>query len=202
MNNPDGNIAARSDESGRPVILQVLPALETGGVERGTVDIAGAIVEAGGTALVASTGGGMLHALQRMGARHIELPLASKNPVTIRRNVARLASVIESFGVDLVHARSRAPAWSALWAARRTGRPFVTTFHAPYSLNLPFKKLYNSVMARGARVICISHFIRQHVQQTYNVPADRLRLVHRGVDLEVFDPARVSPERVIQLAQR
>lgn len=202
MNNPDGNIAARSDESGRPVILQVLPALETGGVERGTVDIAGAIVEAGGTALVASTGGGMLHALQRMGARHIELPLASKNPVTIRRNVARLASVIESFGVDLVHARSRAPAWSALWAARRTGRPFVTTFHAPYSLNLPFKKLYNSVMAGGARVICISHFIRQHVQQTYNVPADRLRLVHRGVDLEVFDPARVSPERVIQLAQR
>lgn len=199
---PDGSIGAPRSESGRPVVLQVLPALETGGVERGTLDIAAAIVRAGGTALVASAGGAMVHALQRTGATHIELPLASKNPITLRRNATRLATVIETQGVDLVHARSRAPAWSALWAARRTGRPFVTTFHAPYALNLPFKKLYNSVMARGARVICISDFIRQHVQRTYGIDAARLRLVHRGVDLEVFDPARVSPERVIQLAQR
>ncbi|WP_119167647.1 glycosyltransferase family 4 protein [Algihabitans albus] len=198
----DGSTGAIRNESGRPVVLQVLPALETGGVERGTVDIAGAIVQAGGTALVASAGGAMVHALQRTGARHIELPLASKNPITLRRNASRLASVIETFGVDLVHARSRAPAWSALWAARRTGRPFVTTFHAPYALNLPLKRLYNSVMARGARVICISDFVRQHVQRIYGIDPARLRLVHRGVDLEVFDPARVSPERVIQLAQR
>ncbi len=198
----EGSIADLTGESRRPVILQVLPALETGGVERGTVDIAGAIAAAGGRALVASAGGALERALERVGGEHVTLPLASKSPWRIRRNTARLVEVIERHGVELVHARSRAPAWSALWAARRSGRPFVTTVHAPYSLGLPFKRLYNSVMTRGARVICISEFIRRHVQETYGADPARLRLVHRGVDLEVFDPARVSPERVIQLARR
>jgi glycosyltransferase involved in cell wall biosynthesis len=184
-------------------VLQVLPALVTGGVERGTVEIAGALAEAGGTALVASAGGPLVRTLERAGGRHIDLPLDSKNPFVVRRNADRLAEAIEAFGVELVHARSRAPAWSALWAARRTGRPFVTTFHAPYGTGgLPFKRLYNSVMARGERVICISRFVMDHVAQTYGVPAERLRLVHRGVDLEIFDPDRVSPERLIQLARR
>ena len=92
-----------------PVVLQVLPALNTGGVERGTVDIAEAIVEAGGTALVASEGGRLAHELQRAGAEHIAMPLASKNPLVMMQNVSRLRELIRARGVDIVHARSRAP---------------------------------------------------------------------------------------------
>ncbi len=196
-------MAPTGGQGGSPVVLQVLPSLVAGGVERGTVEVAGALVEAGGTALVASAGGPMVRALERAGGRHFELPLASKNPLTVRRNVERLAALIEGQGVEIVHARSRAPAWSALWAAERSGRPFVTTVHAPYAVGgLPFKRRYNAVMARGERVICISRFVRDYVAASYGTPPERLRLVYRGVDLEVFDPDRVSAERVVQLAQR
>src|SRR5580692_494276 len=102
---------------GRPVtVLQVLPRLVVGGAERGAVDVAAAIQRAGGMAIVASQGGPMVHELERSHAKHIKLPLAPKNPFTIWRNAARLVRVIRKHKVDIVHARSRAPAWSALWA--------------------------------------------------------------------------------------
>lgn len=186
---------------GRPVILQVIPSLVTGGAERGCVDVAAAIRRAGGTALVASSGGPMTRELERGGARHILLPLASKNPLTIRRNAARLAELIRSEGVDIVHARSRAPAWSAYWAARRTGIPFVTTFHAPYGFRSGLKRWYNSVMARGDRVIAVSRFVAEHVAANYGVGDDRLRLIHRGVDTAILSPDRVTQSRMIQLAR-
>ena len=109
-------------EVGRPVVLQVLPRLVTGGAERGAVDIAVTLAEAGGTSLVASEGGPMEYELKRAGIAHVKLPLASKNPGVMYRNVARLAGLIEAHDVDIVHARSRAPAWSAAAATRRTGR--------------------------------------------------------------------------------
>ena len=194
------SIAAGSLEGPQPVVLQVLPALNTGGVERGTVEIAAALAQAGALPIVASSGGRLVHDLQRVGARHVDLPLHSKNPLVMRRNATRLTEVIESYGVHLVHARSRAPAWSAYWATRRTGRPFVTTFHSPYGLGGPFKKRYNSVMTLGDRVIAISEFVAQHIKDNYEIDADKLRLVHRGVDLRSFNPDKVSAERVIQLA--
>src|SRR5690242_12783604 len=122
-NAPPGRAGARP-----PSVLQVLPRLVTGGVERGTIEIAGALIGEGWRALVASAGGPLAEEIERAGGRHFTLPLASKNPATILRNAGRLAHLIEREGVDLVHARSRAPAWSAWLAARRTGRPFVTTF--------------------------------------------------------------------------
>ncbi len=185
-----------------PVVLQVLPSLVTGGVERGAVDIAGAIIADGGTAIVASEGGLMENDLKRLGALHLKMPLASKNPLVMQRNVTRLARAIESYGVDLIHARSRAPAWSARAAARRTGCHFITTFHAPYNFSNSLKKHYNAVMADGERVIAISDFIAQHVREHYKVDPDKLRVIHRGVDLTRFDPDRVSAERMIQLATR
>ncbi len=187
----------------QPVVLQVLPALVTGGVERGTVDMAAALVEAGWTALVASAGGPMVRELERAGARHIQMPLQGRSPLGIRRNVSYLEQVIRHFDVGIVHARSRAPAWSAQAAARRAGCHFVTTFHGTYNLG-PFglKKRYNAIMASGERVIAISHFIAEHIGQHYQVPAERIRVIHRGVDLDKFDPARVSPERLIQLARQ
>lgn len=187
---------------GRPVILQVIPELVTGGAERGCIDVAAAIARAGGTALVASAGGPMARELERYGARHLTLPLASKNPFTIWRNAARLAAEIRARGVNLIHARSRAPAWSAMLAAKRCGIPFVTTVHAPYHFKGRLKLRYNSVMAAGDRVIAISEFIYRHVQQTYGVGDDRLRLVHRGIDMVAFAPERLSQERVATLARR
>jgi glycosyltransferase involved in cell wall biosynthesis len=183
-----------------PAVLQVVPSLVSGGVERGTVDLAGALVAAGWTAYVASAGGPMEKELARAGAQHITLPLASKNPLVIRRNGKSLAEIIRRCKIDIVHARSRAPAWSAWSAARATGRRFVTTFHNAYDTDLPLKQRYNSVMARGDRVIAISQFVAEHVAQVYGVGADRLRTIPRGVDLARFDPRRVWGQQVAELA--
>ncbi|MBT5899296.1 MAG: glycosyltransferase family 4 protein [Rhodospirillaceae bacterium] len=182
-------------------VLQVIPALGAGGgVERGTVEIAEAIADAGGRALVVSVGGSQVHEITRVGGEHIELPLHSKNPVVIYKNILRLAALIERENVDLIHVRSRAPAWSALYAAKRTKRPLVTTFHGTYNARSFIKRAYNSVMTKGERVIAISDFIAEHVHRLYGVPASRLRIIHRGVDLFRFNPANVSAERVVQLA--
>ncbi|MCF3628136.1 glycosyltransferase family 4 protein [Thalassospiraceae bacterium LMO-SO8] len=182
-------------------VLQVLPAMgAAGGVERGTVEIAGAVVQAGGRALVASAGGPLVHDLARVGAEHVDLPMDSKNPVTMWRNVDRLAQVIRAEKVDIVHARSRAPAWSARAAAKRTGAHFVTTFHGTYGAGNHLKRVYNSIMTRGERVIAISQFIAGHIRQLYGVPSNKIRVIHRGVDLERFDPAKVTAQRVVNLA--
>ncbi|HTI88095.1 MAG TPA: glycosyltransferase family 4 protein [Alphaproteobacteria bacterium] len=185
-----------------PAILQVLPALHAGGVERGTVDMARAIVAAGWRAVVASSGGYMTREIERAGATHITLPLASKNPVRMWRNVAALERVIDEHGIDIVHARSRAPAWSARAAAQRSGVHFMTTFHGLYGAGSGLKRFYNSVMAKGELVIAISQFVAEHLQTVYGVPPERIRVIHRGVDLSQFDADRVSEPRLVQLAQK
>jgi len=198
----DPNIVAAEAEPHRPTVLQVIPELAIGGAERATIDMARAVIEAGGRAIVAAQDGELSPNLLRAKAELVTLPMASKNPLTIRRNARRLARLIESEGVDLVHARSRAPAWSAYRAARRTGRPFVTTFHAPYNFSGRLKHYYNSIMARGDRVIAISEFVARYVRENYGVGEDRLRVVPRGIDIVDFDPAAISTERVANLATR
>lgn len=183
-------------------ILQVLPALGHGGVERGTLDVAEAIVAAGGRALVASDTGANVERLMRLGGEHIAMNLASKNPLTIRANAAKLAHLIRREQVSLVHARSRAPAWSAKLAVGRTGIPFVTTFHAAYTESGPLKKRYNGVMASGDRVIAISHFIAALIRQRYGTPDERLRVIHRGVDLDAFNPGAVAAGRLMLLREQ
>lgn len=182
-----------------PAILQVLPSLVSGGVERGTLEIAEAQIAAGFRALVASAGGPLVPALEALGARHITLPLDTKSPLGIWRNAATLTEISNTERVAILHARSRAPAWSALMAARRTGARFVTTYHGTYNEGFPGKRLYNSVMARGDRVIAISRFIAGIVQARHGVGADRLRLIPRGVDERRFDPAAVEPDRLAAL---
>ena len=184
-----------------PTILQILPALGTGGVERGTVEMAQAITAAGGRAVVASAGGPRVAQVERAGGRHITLPLNSKNPFTILRNAARLSALIRAENVDIVHARSRAPAWSAWLAARRTGKKFVSTYHGAYSENFPLKRRYNAIMARGDRVIAISRYIADLIAQQHGTNAQRIRVIPRGVDIALFDPAAVSGDRVARLAR-
>ena len=182
-------------------VLQVLPRLETGGVERGTVDVAAAIVAAGGRAIVVSAGGRMEAELKRAGAEHVAMPVDRKTPGRILRNAGRLAALIRREKVDIVHARSRAPAWSARMAARRTGIPFVTTFHGVYGACFPLKKAWNRVMASGDRTIAISGYVADHVVRRYRTPPERVVPIHRGVDLELFDVRAVSEARIVQLAE-
>jgi len=193
--------SAPEPDAKAPAVMQVLPRLETGGVERGTVDITTALTAAGRRAIVVSAGGPMVREIERAGGVHITLPVDSKNPLTMRKNVAALTEVIADNNVGLVHARSRAPAWSARPAAERSNVPFITTFHGTYNFSNPAKKAYNAIMAKGERVIAISEFIGRHVAEQYDVPEDRIRVIPRGIDLDAFNPEAVSAERMIQLAQ-
>jgi glycosyltransferase involved in cell wall biosynthesis len=181
-------------------VMQVLPSLDAGGVERGTVEMTQAVVQAGGYALVASAGGRMAPQIERAGGHHIVLPLMTKDPVSIWLNARPLRQLIGEHNIALVHARSRAPAWSAYLAARRAGVPFVTTWHGVYAENFPGKRLYNSVMARGERVIAISHFVAARLA-ALGVDEARVRIIPRGVDPALFDPERVGGDRIHRLAQ-
>ncbi|HEX6141419.1 MAG TPA: glycosyltransferase family 4 protein [Geminicoccaceae bacterium] len=186
-----------------PRVLQVLPELEEGGVERGTLDIASFLAGEGWTPLVASSGGLAEEALAERGIATFRLPLAHKNPLVIRRNVRRLQRLIQDQAIDLVHARSRAPAWSAYYATRRCRVPFVTTFHGVYGGSERWlKRRYNAIMARGDRVIAISEHVADHVRMTFRVGPDRLRVIRRGVDLDEFDPARIGAAELAELAER
>ena len=183
-----------------PTVLQVLPSLAGGGgVERGTLDISRALVAAGWRSLIVTGDETERERAAAAGAHHAALPVARRNPAQAPGATRRLARLIAEEGVDLVHARSRWPAWLAYYAARRTARPFVTTVHGAYSTGWPGKRRYNAIMTRGARVIAISAFIARHVAETYGVEPDRIRIIPRGVDLSVFDPANVGPERIAAL---
>lgn len=190
----------RRSGPGSPIVLQVLPSLVTGGVERSTIEMTEAVAAAGWRALVASGGGGpLVAAIERAGGRHIALPLDKRGPVGIWRNAGRLTRLIQGEDVDIVHARSRAPAWSAWLATRRTSARFITTYHGTYAEDLPFKRRYNAVMAKGEIVITASRFIAERVIARHGIAPSRVRVIPRGVDPAVFDPAAVAPERVRRL---
>ena len=180
-------------------VLQVIPELAAGGAERTTLEIVEALKAAGGRALVVSEGGRMEDELAQFGGELIRMPVKTKNPLAIHKHAGLLTQIIRQEGVDLVHARSRAPAWSALWAARRTGIPFVTTYHGAYGGKSAPKKLYNSVMARGDKVIANSDYIADHIRNTYRLPEARLITIPRGVDTHIFDPIKADPARVSAL---
>jgi glycosyltransferase involved in cell wall biosynthesis len=186
--------------AGNITVLQVLPSLVTGGVERSTIEMTQAIAAAGETALVASAGGRLVPAIEHAGGRHFTLPLLSRNPMTIWANAARLEELIRTETATIVHARSRAPAWSANLACQRTGAHFVTTYHGTYNEDLPFKRRYNSVMARGERVIVASRFIADLIARQHRTDPERIRIIPRGVDPALFDPGAVAGHRVARLA--
>lgn len=177
-------------------LLQVVPELETGGAEQSTIDVAQAVVRAGGTALVATRGGRMTARLEADGGRLAQMPVQTKNPLTMLGNAARLVSLIRQEKVSIVHARSRAPAFSALWAAHATGTPFVATYHGVYKAQSALKRWYNAVMTRGDLVIANSDYTRDHVLAEHKVDPDKLVTIPRGVDFARFDPTFVPPERV------
>ncbi len=197
----------------KPVVMQILPALENGGVERGTIDIAKALKKADFTPIVVSGGGILVYQLREAGITHIELPVASKNPLTIFLNIERIVNLIAEYGVDVVHVRSRAPMWSAYFACKKTGTKLVSTVHGTYSLNLmgwkifPLKRLYNSAMLKADRIITVSNFIKEYLVENYRkknqeFPAEilnKISVIQRGVDLKYFNIEKISQSRVVNL---
>lgn len=184
----------------RPTILQIVPELDTGGAERTAIDVAARIVAEGWRAIVLSEGGRLVDELKATGADDRRFPAKTKNPLRLWRNAAALAAMIEAEGVDIVHARSRAPAWSALIAARRTGRPFVTTYHGAYNQKSGLKGAYNSVMARGDVVIANSEYTADLIRARHPFADGRIVTIHRGTDLAAFaDPG--VPDRAAALRQ-
>lgn len=179
--------------------MQIIPQLDTGGAELSTLEITEAVTRAGGKMLVVSQGGRLADDLAAKGGKLIDLPAASKNPLRIAGNALALAQLIRKHKVNLIHARSRAPAWSALMAARKTDIPFVTTYHGAYSEKSRFKNLYNSVMARADVVIANSRYTAELIRSRYDTPQSRIQVIYRGVDVARFDPARVTPREITQL---
>lgn len=175
--------------------------MEAGGAERTVVEIAAAVIAAGGRALVATRGGRLTKEVSDLGGQVIAMPVHSKNPAVIWANRGRLLALIRAEKVDILHVRSRAPAWSALWAARAAGTPLVATYHGAYRSGGPLKRLYNSAMVRADCVIANSRFTANAICSLYNVEASRIRVIPRGADLRRFDPAAISAGRIDALAR-
>jgi len=180
-------------------LLQVTPELETGGAEQTTIDVAHAVVAQGGKALVATKGGRMASRLEADGGRLAQMPAQSKNPLIMLGNAARLIDLIRREKVSLVHARSRAPAFSALWAAHATKVPFVATYHGVYNARSNLKRWYNAVMTKGDLVIANSEFTRDHIIREHNIAPEKVVAIPRGVDLTRFEPGVVGADRIAAL---
>lgn len=175
-------------------IMQVLPSLISGGVERGAIEIAKFLVENGYESIVLSEGGGMSLELEKFSAKHIKLDVLTKNPINIILNIKRIADILQQYKVDILHTRSRAPAWSCYYAAQRTSQVrFVTTVHGVYNFNNPLKKMYNSIMTKGDRIIAVSNFVKEYLLQNYAVGEEIIRVVPRGVDSEYYNLAKIDP---------
>lgn len=187
----------------KKVIIQVLPSLQQGGVERGTIEIAEALQKEGIENYVISAGGKMVEELEKLGVEHITLPVKTKNPFKMWWNSYRLARIFRDKEVALVHVRSRAPAWSVKWACHRLGIPYIASYHGRYGLSPRwFKEPYNRVMLQGEKVIAVSDFVRQHLKAEYQVPEEHICLIPRGADLNKFNPDLITDEKLQAFIQK
>ncbi len=180
-------------------ILQVIPALESGGVERCVLEISDYLISEGHDVFVMSKGGWMKMLLNKKCA-HIDCKIGSKNIFKIIKNARFIKKFCEDNKIDLVHVHSRAPAWACYLAWKRSNFKLVTTVHGAYSTKGIFKKWYNSVMLRSDCVIAVSDFIKNYIAQEYNCNMQNVHVVPRGVDLNLFCPGKVSNERVAKMA--
>lgn len=162
-------------------ILQILPSLDVGGVETGTIDLARHLVAQGHKAITVSSGGRLVRELDKIGARHYNLPVGKKSPLNVIKMIGKLAEIIKREDIDIIHARSRVPALIAYFACKKTGRIFITTAHGYYK-----KHSLSSVMGWGRFVIVASNIMAKHMVHNFGVPYDRVRLIPRGVDLAKF----------------
>ena len=183
-------------------VLQVLPHLNSGGLVSGAIEVSEALQKSGMRSFVASEGGRREREITRTGGKVFNFSLGSKNPLIIFLNIYKLSRIIKKYKINIIHARSRAPAWSAYFAAKKMGIPFVATFHGTYSIQNNLKKKYNSIMVKADKVIAISSFINKHILSNYKVDQEKIVTVHRGINIEKYDYLKVSNERLIAFSKK
>ena len=182
-------------------IVQVIPDLQAGGAGASVVQVAEALVTEGHRAIVVSEGGRMEAELARIGATFVRLPVASKSPKQIVANGRRIAAIARDAHADVLHAQSRAPAWSCLLAGKLAAIPYVATCDNLYGEQNPLKRFYNTAIVRGARVIALGDALARMIEERYGTPRSKIAVVERGVDLSAFDRTNVSEERIDALAR-
>ena len=183
-------------------VLQVIPKLGYGGAETGCYDIAHYLPENDCGSYIVTSGGELLKFIDRKKVKLIGLPVQSKNPILILLNSIALIGIILFNNISIVHARSRAPAWSCLLATKITGRKFVTTFHGTYNFKNPIKKFYNSVMVRSQLIIAGSNFIFSHINDKYSKYLNlkkKFLVIFRGINVDYFDPSTTLENEENQL---
>ena len=186
-------------------VLQVIPKLSYGGAEIGCYDLAHYLHENNCSSYIITSGGALVKYINRNKVKLIKLPVQSKNPILILFNAIILTILILILNINIVHARSRAPAWSCLIATKITGRKFVTTFHGTYNFNSSIKKLYNSVMVRSNLIIAGSNFIFSHINQNYSkylTPKKKFLVIFRGINTNYYDPSRIKESDEIKLKNK
>jgi glycosyltransferase involved in cell wall biosynthesis len=192
-----GDAVARANIARDPItVLIVVPSLEVGAADAGAVGLVRILTAAGHRAIVASRAGRLVADVTAAGGEFVPLDLASNNPIKVLRNTAALMRIARERNCDVVHALGRAAAWSAYFAARLHGIPFITSWYKGFREQNIFKRLYNGIMARGDRVIAVSEQIAQLINDRYGTPWDKIAVVPCSIDFEQFDPANVTRERV------
>ena len=187
-------------------VLQVIPKLDYGGAETGCYDLAHFLPEQGCKSFIVTSGGALLKFIKKEKVKVFRLPVHTKNPILILLNTIVIAAIILLYNINIIHARSRAPAWSCLIATKLTGRKFVTTYHGTYNFNNRFKKFYNSVMVRSHLVIAGSNFIFSHISDNYgNFFLDgkrKLLVIFRGINTNYFNPKKISPLKLEKFSKQ
>jgi glycosyltransferase involved in cell wall biosynthesis len=186
-------------------VLQVIPKLGHGGAEIGCYDLAHYLYENDCSSYIVTSGGTLIKYINRKKVKLIRLPVQSKNPILILLNAIILTIIILILNINIVHARSRAPAWSCLIATKITGRKFVTTFHGTYNFKNNIKKFYNSVMLRSNLIIAGSNFIFSHINENYSKylkPEKKFLVIFRGINTDYYDPKKIKEKDEIQLISK
>jgi glycosyltransferase involved in cell wall biosynthesis len=182
-------------------IAQILPALNTGGVERGVIEISKALIDNNFKSIVISSGGHMEAQLRRTGGTHYKLDVNSKNPFRWHKIRKELKIILKNENVDLLHLCSRAPAWIAFPLGKTLKIPVITSVHMRFRKTNFFKKIYNSILIKGDLVIAISKHIEICIKNTFPKVSHKIKVVHRGVDLKLFDSLNINPARIIAQAK-
>ena len=182
-------------------VLQVLPHLNSGGLVSGAIEVATALKKNNLDSVVFSSGGFRENEILKSGTILEKGPVASKNIFTILSNKKKIIKLVNKYNIKIIHARSRAPAWSSYLAAKELNIPFVTTFHGTYGLENFLKKKYNKIMLKADAIIAISQFIKKHISDNYGVK-DKIHVIPRGVNSNIFSPKSVTTARIVAMAKK
>ena len=182
-------------------VIQVLPALNSGGVERGTLEISEYLVKNGWRSIVISSGGKLVNRLTRNGSKHINLQVNTKNLFKWNNLKKKLKNVFEDEKPDIIHVRSRVPAWTAGKVARKMNIPLVSTIHGSHLASSLLKKYYNSASVHADKIIAISDYVKKNILRNNPDKIDFIKVIHRGADIEMFNPEKIPTSRIIQISE-